>query len=368
MAGASLPVAVALFWRLVLSTAVESIIEQVKDSPLALANLARTLLASKGDLERAMDLCDQAVALAPWDEEIKAIRAEVLSIDVARWYFSMVRDEERHAAYDRVLRRALRDGGRVLDIGTGTGLFAMMAARAGADEVITCDRRPAVVRGARAVIAANALEDRITVIGKQSADLKIGVDLPGAADVLIWDNLANNLVGVGALPAIEDAMRRLVRPGGAVVPARCEIKAALAEDRSLDRRRMSRVAGFDMSPFNALARPEYTVPCGSIDLAVRSSATTLFEFDFRYGDAHLAERALREVVGAGGPANGVVQWLVFHLDDEEIYETAPGRSADAFGLEFHPAASAFEAEAGKTFTIGAAHDRERVRVWVEKRA
>jgi hypothetical protein len=244
----------------------------------------------------------------------------------------------------------------------------MMAARAGADEVISCDRRPAVVRGARAVIAANGLEDRVTVSGKQSTDLKIGVDLPGLADVLIWDNLANNLVGVGALPAIEDAMRRLVKPGGAVMPARCEIMAALAEDRSLDQRRMSCVAGFDLSPFNALARPEYTVPCGSSELVVRSSATTLFEFDFQHGGVHSADRALREVIGAGGNANGVVQWLVFHLDDEEIYETAPGRSADAFGLEFHPTAATFEAHDGKTFTIGAAHDRERVRVWVERRA
>jgi predicted O-methyltransferase YrrM len=277
----------------------------------------------------------------------------------------MVRDELRNAAYDRALRRALNAGGRVLDIGTGTGLFAMMAARAGADEVITCDRRPAVVRGARAVIAGNGLEDRITVVGKASTDLKIGVDLPGLADVLVWDNLANNLIGVGALPAIEDAMRRLVRPGGLVIPARCEIKAALAEDRGLDRRRMPGAEGFDLSPFNALAKPAYTIPCGSSELVVRSSAATLFEFDFRRGGVHSAHRALSAVLGSGGPANGVIQWLDFHLDDEERYETAPGGSADAFGLEFHLAARAFEAESGKSFVIGAAHDRDRLRVWIE---
>jgi predicted O-methyltransferase YrrM len=337
----------------------------VGDSPLALANLARSLLASKGDIERAMVLCDQAAALAPDDGEIRAIRAEVLSMDVAHWYFSMVRDEFRNAAYDRALRRALSAGGRVLEIGTGSGLFAMMAARAGANEVITCDRQPAVVRGARAVIAGNGLEDRITVVGKTSTDLKIGVDLPGLVDVLVWDNLANDLIGVGALPAIEDAMRRLVRPGGLVIPARCEIRAALAEDLGLDRRRMSCAEGFDLSAFNALAKPGFTIPCGSNELVVRSSAATLLEFDFRLGGVHPAHRASRAVVGVGGPANGVVQWLDFHLDDEERYDSAPGGSSVAFGLEFHPAARAFDAERGKSFMIGTAHDRERLRVWVE---
>ena len=43
-------------------------------------------------------------------------------------------------AYDAALRRAIRPGCRVLEIGTGSGLLAMMAARAGAAQVVTCER------------------------------------------------------------------------------------------------------------------------------------------------------------------------------------------------------------------------------------
>jgi hypothetical protein len=351
----------------VVTDGIDTLVEAAKGSPLAMANVARTLLTDKGQTGRAMSLCEQALAMAPDDGEIRAIHAEVFSNDVGWFYFTTLLDEQRHAAYDRVLRRALRSGGRVLEIGAGTGLFAMMAARAGADEVISCERRPAVAHGARSVIARNGLQDKVTVVGKASTHLEIGGDMAGPADVLLWDNLANNLMGVGALPAIEDAMRRLVKPRGQVIPARCAILAALAEDRGLNERRLGQVEGFDLSPFNALARPVYSINTASPELTIRSSATTLFDFDFTSGGRFPAGRTSSEVRGAGGEANGVVQWLDFGLDDQEVYQPAPGAKARAFGLEFHPLAAPFEATAGAAFEINASHDRDHLHIWLGDR-
>jgi protein arginine N-methyltransferase 7 len=344
---------------------VDAIVEQVSGSPLAMANVARNLLLPKGQAESAMALCDKALAMAPDDGEIRAIRAEVFSKGVGHWYFSTLRDEARHAIYDRVLRRTLAAGGRVLEIGAGTGLFAMMAARAGADEVITCERRPAVAHAARAVIARNGLAETVSVVGKASTELEIGVDLTGQADVLVWDNLANDMMGAGALPALEDAVRRLVKPGGQVIPARCAIMAALAEDGELDRRVLGDVEGFDLSPFNAVAQPVYTHRTSSELLAIRSSAAMLFDFDFRTGGSFPAGRASATVVGSGGRANGVVQWLRFGVDDGEEYRPEPGAEAWAFGLEFRAASAPFEAAQGAPFTVKASHDREHLRIWLE---
>lgn len=342
---------------------VDALIEQVEDSPLALAGLARTLLLSKGHDERARELCDRAVAMAPSDPEIQAIRAEVYSQDIEQFYFSMVRDSARHGAYVRAFARAFRSGGRALDIGAGTGLFAMLAARAGASEVIACERSQQVAAAAAMVVDRNGYQDRVRIVPKASTDLVMGVDLDAPVDVLIWDNLANNMMGAGALASVEDALRRLVKPGGAVIPARVALKAALAEDRGLHRRRMGIVDGFDLSPFNRFATPQYHLRCDAAELSLRSEAVSLFDFDFETRGPHAAAKVFRSVIGEGGAANGVVQWLAFELDDRERYEARPGTKIDAFGLRFHPTAEPFEALRGGKFMIGASHDRMRVRIW-----
>jgi hypothetical protein len=99
---------------------IDALIEAAKGSPLAMANIARTLLTEKGQTERAMSLCERALAMAPDDGEIRAIHAEVFSKDVGWFYFTTLLDGPRHAAYDQALRRALRSGSRVLEIGAGT--------------------------------------------------------------------------------------------------------------------------------------------------------------------------------------------------------------------------------------------------------
>jgi predicted nicotinamide N-methyase len=346
-------------------TALDAIVERVRGSPLAMAKLARTLLLEKGQDARARELCREALALKPDDGELRVVAAEVQSRDVAAWYFSMVRDERRHDAYARAFARALSNGGRVLDIGAGTGLFAMMAARAGADEVIACESNPVVAEAARAVVAANGLQDRVRIVQKASKDLEVGVDMDGPADVLIWDNLANDMIGAGALPVLEDASRRLMKAGAAVIPAAGTVKAALVEDRSIVQRRMQAAAGFDLTAFNRLAKPSYTQDCASPDVVLRSPPTTLFAFDFRSGGPFAADAVSAPVASTGGRVDGVVQWLEFDLDGHERYDTAPGADVWAFGLLVYPAPRPFETAEGEGFVIGAAHDRQFVRVWLE---
>lgn len=344
---------------------IDAILDRVSGTPVAMARVARNLLLPNGQGGRARALCDRALAMSPDDGEVRAIRDEVFSAGVGAWFFNMVQDEARHLAMGRALNKALHSGGRVLDIGAGTGLFAMMAARAGADEVITCERDAGVAEAARAVIAANDLADRIKVVEKPSKDLTVGVDLSGPADVLTWDNVGSDLVSLGTLPEIEDAMRRLVRPGGSAIPARCAIRVALAEDTHWRRRRMGLVQGFDLSPFNRLAQPTHMIS-DRATLEVRSTPVTLFTFDFSGGGPFPSERIVREVTGEGGQANGVVQWLEFAMDDDERYQTGPDAESCAFGLLFRPTDESFEATRGAPFQIGAAHDRTGLWIWLER--
>src|ERR1035438_7368739 len=104
---------------------------------------------------------------------------------IPRWHFAMLNDLERNNVYLTALERQVSPGSLVLDIGSGTGLLAMIAARANAGSVITCEANPVLAQMARSIIDQNGLSDRITVIPKRSTDLQIGVDLPRRADLIV---------------------------------------------------------------------------------------------------------------------------------------------------------------------------------------
>ena len=136
------------------SRILDALVCQASNNPQALATLAHAL-AARGEDERARALAFKARELAPGNSEVALLTAEVLSAGIPEWHFSIVRDTARNAAFDFALRRAVRPGMRVLDIGSGTGLLAMMAVRAGAAEVVSCEMNPAIAGAALKIVAAN---------------------------------------------------------------------------------------------------------------------------------------------------------------------------------------------------------------------
>jgi predicted nicotinamide N-methyase len=341
----------------------DGLVCQVADQPVLLAKLAVLLLA-KGQHDDARRLCEQAASLAPEDPEVQAISAEVLSYGVPRWHSLMVQDHKRNAAYERALRRAIRPNSRVLEIGTGSGLLAMMAARAGAAEVITCERNPAVATVASRIIARNGYGDCIRVIPKDSSDLAISVDFGERADILVFELLADNLIGEGVLPAVEQAARRLLRQGASIIPAQGKIRVALAEDREAEKMQMGMVEGFDLSPFNRFAPPHYRIAIGNDRLVLRSEPIDLFGFDFQSGGPFPEDRAEVQLISRGGRINGIAQWFLLAMDDEGSFEVSPtDGSTSHWAVQFYPLMRPIELAPDAQLTVGGSHDRLSLRIW-----
>ncbi|MBL8881212.1 MAG: 50S ribosomal protein L11 methyltransferase, partial [Phycisphaerales bacterium] len=152
---------------------------------------------------------------------------------VPRWHFTMLHDRPRNDAYEQALRSVVCPGQRVLDIGTGSGLLAMMAARAGAAEVVACEAVPLIAEKAREILAANGLADRVRVVAKPSTRLVPGTDLDGPADVLVTEIFDAALIGEGALATFEDAWARLLKADATVIPCAATIRAQLVESPDL---------------------------------------------------------------------------------------------------------------------------------------
>ena len=337
-----------------------ALIAAVDGRPDAMVSLALTLLLPRGLDEAAGRLCEAAVALAPDNRDIAARVRRVRSAGVAKWYFTMVQDSRRHALYAEALRRVMPVDATVLDIGAGTGLFAMLAAREGAARVIGCECNPAVAAAATAIVAKNGYADRVTIVAKDALDLHVGADLAAPADMLLWDNLANNLIGAGGLKTVEDARARLLRPDAVIMPYRAEIMVGLMTHSGPADYAMGVVDGFDMTPFNDLG-VSHDTPDRRV-VALRSNGAAIFDMDFT-GPAIAPSQHEVTVRATAGSVHGIVQWIRFHLAEDIIYDTMD-ESVRAFELEVTPV-EPFDVEDGQAIVICGRHDRNAPWFWLK---
>lgn len=350
------------------SRSLESLLTEVEGKPEAMLALA-ALLKKDADPELAIQLCTQALQLAAGDEKVRTLAAEVMSAGVPPWHFDIVRDHGRNNAYEAALRRAIFPGCKVLEIGTGTGLLAMMAARAGAAEVVTCEADFGIAATAAAIIARNGFADRVRVLTKHSTALDVQADLGGPADVLVSEIVSNDLLSEGALPVIEHAFRaRLLKPGAKIIPLRGRVRVALARDDDWEAERMAEVAGFDLSLFNRLAAPNRAIFVGAARLAVRSDPVDLFCFDFASGGPFTPAESSAVLVSHGRRVNGIAQWIALDLDGEGGYENFPqvGQTS-SWMTNFHPFEQELDTEEGQRVPVQASHDRKGLRIWCAQR-
>ncbi len=150
-----------------------------------------------------------------------ALEEPFTSLEDFDFHLRMLADQARVDAYREAIARVVRPGQHVVEIGTGSGIMAVLAARAGAR--VTAIERYAVVDLARAVALASGVADRITFV-RGRADQ---VELPAPGDVLISELVGNRILNEGLLETTLDARQRLLRPDAALLPRRVEIWAQL---------------------------------------------------------------------------------------------------------------------------------------------
>jgi SAM-dependent methyltransferase len=341
----------------------DAMIAQVEGDPLAQVRLARALARDKYRAA-AYRLALAAMAAAPGDREVVRIGRQVLSNCLGASFFDIVGNEIRNSAHDAAIRRAVRPGMRVLEIGTGAGLFAMMAARAGA-QVVTCEMNTAMADTARAIIDRNGLSDRITVLNTHSTKLTAD-NIGGRAELLISEVILLSLLDKRGREVMRHAAGELLIPGASMIPARATACVALAEDADLPGFRAGHAAGFDLTPLNRLAPPAYQTRHHGRGMTLRSDAGHILtqNFDPNLGPAPTEGSTV--LTANGGRVNGIVQWAMLELDDVNRYENIPGTPAE-IGWEpnFYPFETPLDLAPGTQVTVHARQEGNRLTVWAE---
>jgi protein arginine N-methyltransferase 1 len=139
-------------------------------------------------------------------------------------YGSMIEDRVRLDAYAQALRKTIREGSVVVEIGTGPGIFAVLACQLGASQVYAIEPGE-IIQVAREVAAANGCADKI----KFFEDFSNRVTLPTRADVIFSDLRGVVPFFQRHIPAIVDARCRFLGPSGTLIPRKDTLWAAIVE-------------------------------------------------------------------------------------------------------------------------------------------
>ncbi len=337
--------------------------DKMASSPEALVKLGRALMGS-GQGDKAVAIFRTLRAERPHDVDLLSAERAVLSHGIPQWHAKMLNDTERNDCYDRALQRAVRPGSIVLDIGSGSGLLAMMAARAGAAHVYTCELNAAVAETAREIVAANDFADRVTVIGRHSTDLDRERDLGGGADIVVSEIIADNLLSESVIGSLDHAARQLARPGARFIPGKASMRVALAWFDELPPRLPSVVSGFDVSLFERHVAPHFSLLVGSKRVQLQSDPAELFPLSFGQGAPTASTQDSAVLKATGGPVNGLVQWIHLQLDEQQAYENIPSPDAmSAWGAVFHPLPDALCDQDAREIVLHADHDGVNPRFW-----
>lgn len=345
-------------------------LELKPDFTSAHCNLGSTLQAL-GRLSEAEASFRRALETSPADGSrdgqlvnAQVLHSRILAHIVPEWHVPMINDSLRNGAYQEALRAAVTPHSKVLEIGTGSGLLAMMAAQLGAARVTTCEAVPLIAATARDIVALNGYASSIRVIPKRSNELAVGVDLPERADLLVSEIFSSELLGEGVLPSIEDAKRRLLAPGARIIPATASIVFALfGGDETGQNILVDKVCGFDLGKFNAIASQRRYVHRRDLDIALLTADTEAFSFDFVKQDYFpVGRKTLRLPITAAGRCHGVVQWIRLGMDERIVFENHPSARTPASGWQhcLYRFPAPVDVAPGQTAIIRAAHDRNAV--------
>jgi type I protein arginine methyltransferase len=249
-------------------------------------------------------------------------------------YGRMITCEPRMGAYAEALKRSVTPGCRVIDLGAGPGLFALLACKYGAGSVVAIEPDASIEVGRRAA-RDNGFADRISFV----QDLSTAWQPDRKADVVISDIRGVMPLFEGHIPTICDVRERLLAPGGVLIPGSDRIKAALVEAADAysgySRPWAENDYGVDLSaalPFiqNSWSR----VALSQEALLTEPELFARLDYGTVTETSHKAK--LSWDITRPGTAHGILMWFDTDLVPGVGFSNAPGQPELVYGQAFFP--------------------------------
>lgn len=238
----------------------------------------------------------------------------------------MVSDRPRTDAFAAAIREVVNAGDVVLDVGTGTGVLAMFAAKAGAETVYAIDVTD-IVEVATALVKVNGLSDQIQILHGRAGELQ----LDRKVDLIISEWLGNAVFAEGMLHAVLEARDQNLKPNGRMLPSRVRVMIAPLDDPILYNTEgpgvwRDRIHDLDFSSLQDVELSQGRTMQIRIEPAgILAAGQTILELDLLTASVESAwfDGELEFIPSRDGVLNGFCIWFEAELSPSVTLDTGP---------------------------------------------
>ncbi|ORX45302.1 S-adenosyl-L-methionine-dependent methyltransferase [Hesseltinella vesiculosa] len=208
-----------------------------------LLQLLHSTLEKNTNLEGQFDEYKSMVKSTFYDKMVEGVKDAEDSgkpVDESNYYFNgyahndiheqMLKDRARTEAYRDFIyeNKDIFKDKVVLDVGCGTGILSMFAAKAGAKQVIAVDNS-AIIEKAKLNAKENELDQIITFVRGKVEEIELPVK---QVDIIVSEWMGYFLLFEAMLDSVLVARDRWLAPSGILAPSHCRILLAGLDDDS----------------------------------------------------------------------------------------------------------------------------------------
>ena len=191
-----------------------------------------------------------------------------------RAHETLLSDGNRNRSFYRALKRTVTKTSSVLDIGSGTGVWAVAAAKLGARRVVAVEEEPLLIGLIKQIARDNGVASKVEVVQGDSRQIQFGKEF----DIVISETIGHLVFDEPIVPIMIDARQRFLKPGGILIPAAVALVAAGAHLKSRHQTLPASVP-IDQSGFQSLSLNSPMALQNRAQLRIRTDPQKLIAVD-----------------------------------------------------------------------------------------